>query len=145
MEKFKISLFEKEYNKNFPDYYSLTVSECSALKALITKRFEIDTQNIEQSLFSKLSFYEHSNALEHFSLHDVLNRHDILPLNDVYINWSQFEKIDSISTQDLAQYFDDIWFPSAEDIDIFDKSLGWLLYIRHDGCIYFYKQPKITG
>lgn len=44
-----------------------------------------------------------------------------------------------MSINELDKYFYDIWFPIADDIDLFDKSLSWILSIRHDGCITYIK------
>jgi len=82
---------------------------------------------------------ENIDAKDGFNLIDTLNSISILPLPKIYINWYQFDDIDLINTSDLNKYFDDIWFPSADDIDLFDESLNWIVSIRHDGNVCFLK------
>lgn len=37
---------------------------------------------------------------------------------------------------DIVKYFSDIWYPSVDDIIIFDDSYKVCMMIRHDGVIY---------
>ena len=55
------------------------------------------------------------------------------PAATVYINWRHFESLDEMAFVALAKYFDDIWYAGADDIDIFDDTLSWVLSVRHDG------------
>ncbi|EKO31739.1 hypothetical protein LEP1GSC179_0008 [Leptospira santarosai str. MOR084] len=34
---------------------------------------------------------------------------------------------------DLINNFDDIWYPSVDDIDIIDMSISWILSVSHFG------------
>lgn len=40
-----------------------------------------------------------------------------------------------MSFVDLANFFDYIWFPSSDDVDIFDASFDWILSIDHAGFV----------
>jgi hypothetical protein len=87
-------------------------------------------------LDQRQSFIESENAdSDSFDLRRVFEKLQIKPLDEVFINWYRFDQMDSISFDDLAKYFDDIWYPSADDIDIVDSSLEWILQIDHDGYI----------
>ncbi|HEV7224714.1 MAG TPA: hypothetical protein VGN42_18530 [Pirellulales bacterium] len=82
------------------------------------------------------------NALdEGFDLSRVFEALDIWPDDSVYINWHRFNanEIDAITVADLTLYFDDIWYPSSDDIDIFDDTLCWVLVVSHEGMIGFIK------
>jgi hypothetical protein len=37
----------------------------------------------------------------------------------------------------VAHYFSDLWYPGADDIDLFDASVSWVVAIRHDGAVSF--------
>lgn len=137
MDEFKISLFEDEYKVSFPCYKSLSDVECQNLLKFISNKYTIPIENIEKELMLKQHFYETSNALDNFSLIDALAKLQIKPLKNVFVNWDDFKSIDVFNLDDLNKYFFDIWFPSSDDIDIFDESLNWILSIRHDGCINF--------
>ena len=33
----------------------------------------------------------------------------------------------------VSKYFSDIWYPSTDDIDVFDSSVSWILSVNHEG------------
>ena len=48
---------------------------------------------------------------------------DIEPAELVYLvwaNWQGFDTVDTIYFKSLSDYFDDIWYPAADDIFIID-------------------------
>lgn len=139
MEDFKIELFKQEYKINFPNFVHLTENECLLLITQISKKYDLEINNLIQSISLRQSNLENIDAKDGFNLIDTLNSISILPLPKIYINWYQFDDIDLINTSDLNKYFDDIWFPSADDIDLFDESLNWIVSIRHDGNVCFLK------
>jgi len=57
----------------------------------------------------------------------------------VLVNWDRFETVESIAATQLADYFDYIWYPSVDDIEIMDESLKWVLRVDHSGCWSFMK------
>jgi hypothetical protein len=135
MDNFKISLFESEYKSRFPEHKTLSVVECRSVLQNIVERYNLSSSDVENELVSRQHFYDKVNAMEDFNLLDVLSDLGIKALADSYINWLRFEKIDKIATNDLDKYFNDIWFPSSDDIDLFDDTFSWILSIRHDGCV----------
>lgn len=137
MEDFKIKIFRNEYNFDFPLYKSLSEGESSALIKNIAEKYNVTETDIEKELALKQSFYEDSNALEEFELTNMLFKIGVKPRSHILVNWYQFKKVDEYNIDDFDKYFYDIWFPIADDIDIFDESLNWILSIRHDGCISF--------
>ncbi|TDQ12029.1 hypothetical protein [Pedobacter metabolipauper] len=139
MDDFKISLFESEYKKPFPVYRILDDASCRQLVNQLSSKYNLNVLNIDEELMLKQSLYADSNATEDFRLIRVLNSIGINPLSEVFINWYRFKRIDRFDLKDLDKYFDDIWFPVSDDIDLFDASLDWILSIRHDGCITFCK------
>lgn len=93
-------------------------------------------------LAAKQSFYNESDSLENFKLIDNLKKIGITPMKEVFINWYRFERIDVFNAVDLDKFFYNIWFPSSDDIDIFDESLNWIVSIRHDGIISYIIENK---
>jgi len=51
------------------------------------------------------------------------------------LNWYRFDKIDELRFVDLCEKFEDIWYPSSDDLDIFDRNMNWLISIEHSGSI----------
>lgn len=52
-----------------------------------------------------------------------------------YVNFYRFDHICEFPTTQLATYFDDIWYPASDDIEIFDDSLAWMIAVDHGGYI----------
>ena len=136
MDSFKIELLEKE-GKEFPFFLHLTdEDDLFNIQQILLENFnylsidelmeKLDTENF-------VSDFNASNEAE-FSLFELFKYLDIAPVN-VFINWDKFENIDEISFNDLDEYFYDLWFHSADNIDIFDETYRWLVSIRHDGVI----------
>ena len=49
----------------------------------------------------------------------------------VYIDWGRFNDIDEMNADDFNSVFHDLWYPSSDDIEVFDKTLSWVLLVRH--------------
>ncbi len=144
MEKFKIELYEKENNKDFPQYESLSESECQSIQDNIRKKLFISNNANLLDVVKQLSRMQKHipdvNAKdENFALSEILLRLGIETKKSIYLNWYRFDEIDQFNLNDLVQNFDDIWFSGTDDIDLFDESLNWVLSIRHDGCLSLLK------
>ena len=105
----------------------------------MSDKYNLEKSNIVKELASKQSFYYKANGEDNFKLINTLNDLNIKSLKRVFINWYKFDKIDELFIDDLDRYFGDIWFPSADDIDLFDDTLNWIFSMRHDGAISFIK------
>ena len=35
----------------------------------------------------------------------------------------------------VVRWFDDLWYPAADDLEIFDASCSWLVSVAHDGAV----------
>ena len=139
MDEFKISLFESEHAFRFPQYQSLGKIEGQKLMNNIAEKYNINLTNFEAELAMKQSFCEEFNGEEDFKLKHCLTSLGIKLSNSLCINWYKFERVDVLTVDDLDKYFYDLWFPSADDIDLFDHTLNWIVSIRHDGCVSWIK------
>ena len=141
MEAFKIALFEQEHAGPFPLYRSLLPADGRALQARLASQFGLTASNkateFERALALRQTYYQQANAEQDFALLPTLTDLGIVPLPEIFINWARFEEVDAFQTTDVARYFDDLWYPVADDIDLFDASLNWLVSIRHDGSVSF--------
>ena len=141
MESFKIEHFKK-YNptKDFPTFNTLTPVEAqeiyTRLSAEIGKIIPRDHLiKIINNLSTSVKDVNTNN--DEFLLESVFSRLNIQPNEKIYINWYQFDDIDEMRFDDLNKYFDDIWYPSSDDIDIFDSTFSWFLCISHDGNVKY--------
>lgn len=64
---------------------------------------------------------------------------DIELSSQVLIDWSSQSNIDRLKWDDFTERFHDIWYPSSEDIDVFDESLSWIMSVSHDGVLCLVK------
>jgi hypothetical protein len=70
-----------------------------------------------------------------FSLEQFLEEQGIVPQEVVYLNY--FERtIDQMHLCDLAKYFDSFYWVGPDDLQIFDDSFCWAMFIDHHGRIH---------
>lgn len=140
MESFKIDLFKSEYKTDFPHFITLPKEECLILVDGLLKKYELmNIDSLIKLLYSDKELQLRNNACEEFKLIETLNSLNVNPLSNVYVNWNRFNDIDILNVADVDIYFFDLWYPSSDDIDIFDESFDWIISIRHDGCVSFLK------
>ena len=54
---------------------------------------------------------------------------------NVYICWGELEDIDQMRAADFRSKLELLWYPSAEDIEIFDEDMKWVILMSHYGTI----------
>ena len=141
MENFKIDNFVRE-NPGclFPDVLTLTQDEALSLKSKLIELLRldptVDSLKLINFLLGKSSAITNINAEEDdFNFLEVMRLAGINPKQSVLVNWDRMETIDRIQFDDFCKYFSDIWYPSSDDIEIFDDSLTWMVFIEHSGDI----------
>lgn len=145
MESFKIENFKREYmRESFPLYRSLNAQELNNLQRKLFKKTSLNNSNN----LNELVYYIQSNGTlinkydaseDDFVLIDLISAKDIICKEKIFINWYQFDDVDEMKIINLSKYFDDIWYQGSDDIELFDKTLTWIISVRHDGIIYFQK------
>lgn len=152
MENYKIKNFEKENpTKEFPDFNTLPGDKAQEIFSELSERIEKNAPpdhlvKIINQLGAAVKDVKANN--DGFDLARVLSELNIRPNENVYINWYRFDNIDEMHFVDLNSYFDEIWYPGSDDIDIFDSTLSWLLSISHDGNIKYLilkKDPRFKS
>lgn len=142
METFKIENFERTYpGKRFPQYETIDRKEVLEFRRRFVAQAGFDP-NLEgvplcKSLLNSAQPVEGVCAEDdNFSLASVFESLGLTPKNLVYINWDTWETIDRMSSADLVEFFDDIWYPGPDDIDIFDNTAAWMLTVDHHGYLH---------
>lgn len=141
MESFKIELFEKENpSRKFPSFSSLDAEGTARVRQCFSQKLNVDEGIDGKALFALLS--EQVEAVkgfnantDSFNIEEVFRHLDIVPNEIISINWQHYDDIDTMSYKDLSTYFEYIWFPGPDDIDVFDDTCGWILSINHEGYI----------
>ena len=140
MDQIKLENFRKEHGFEMPIIRSLSPDECLKIKENLLHKFSLNDSEIDEFFkidkFSKLDGF---NADEvNFDLKTAFNELGIATPNEICINFNKFENIDILHFDDLSKFFSDIWYPSLDDIEIFDINLSFIISVRHYGAIYYF-------
>ena len=143
MENFKLENFKLDHpeERTFDVNVSkdITVRE---VQARLCKKFSQETIGIDLvKVIREKSLYI-GDVSE--SVSKIFNQEGIKQPETIFLNWYRFDAFDEMLFSDFIKCFDYIWYPSADDLDIFDQSLSWILSIDHDGSIFLWKEPKLT-
>lgn len=138
MDQIKLENFRKEHGFKMPIIRSLLPNECLKIRENLLHKFSL--QNIDEFFkIDKFSRLDGFNADEvNFDLKVVFNKLDIATPNEICINFNKFESIDILRFDDLFKFFSDIWYPSLDDIEMFDINLSFIISVRHYGAIYHF-------
>ncbi len=146
MDKFKIENFTKDKPEgSFPECRSLSREEAFVLRRALGRKMNIpesaSTLNFTKEIRKKCCVINGVNSKdERFKLQRFLREIRVNPLTVIYINWYRYDDIDEIRVDDLADHFLDIWYPSSDDIEIFDATFSWIVGVSHDGVIEVWKE-----
>ena len=142
MDQIKLENFHKEYGFEMPIIRSLSNDECLKIRENLLHKFSLDDID-EFFKIDKFSRFDGFNAdEENFDLKAVFGKLNIATPNEICINFNKFESIDILHFDDLSKFFSDIWYPSLDDIEIFDINLNWIISVRHYGDIYYFLTKK---
>ena len=137
MEDWKIEHFKRDHQTvSFPWYRSLSTSESLNIRRTLAHRLGTLYSGDDLALVKRVDdlgrIVQGVNAEDPgFSMARVLTSLGITPPQQIIINWFRYDKLDEMFSEDLDRYFEYIWYPAAEDIDILDGSVSWILSISH--------------
>lgn len=140
MQGIKLQYFPMRHEgKQFPTYKTLNLGDNLSLYRRIVDKFNFGKDILPFDLVDRVNkqaqFHPGVNVKNNgFDLAKFLEEQQIIPQENVYLNWGAFDNIDSMSSKDLSGNFKDIWF-SGEDLTLFDDSLNWMVLIDHHGSI----------
>ena len=138
MDQIKLENFRKEHGFEMPIIRSLSPNECLKIRENLLHKFSLDDidEFFKIDKFSKLDDF---NADEvNFNFKAAFRKLDIATPNEICINFNKFESIDILRFDNLSKFFSDIWYPSLDDIEIFDINLSFIVSVRHYGAIYYF-------
>ena len=138
MDQIKLENFRKEHGFEIPIVRSLSNDECLKIRESLLHKFSLDDidEFFKIDKFSKLDGFNADE--ENFDLKTAFNELGITTPNEICINFNKFESIDILRFDDLSKFFSDIWYPSLDDIEIFDINLSFIFSVRHYGAIYHF-------
>ncbi|WP_149720163.1 heat-shock protein, partial [Campylobacter concisus] len=135
MDQIKLENFRKEYGFEMPIVRSLSAGECLKIRENLLHKFSLDDidEFFKIDKFNRLDGFNANE--ENFDLKTAFSELGIAMPNEICINFNKFESIDILRFDDLSKFFSDIWYPSLDDIEIFDINLNWIISVRHYGGI----------
>ena len=138
MDQIKLENFRKEHGFEIPIVRSLLPGECIKIRENLLHKFSLNDIDdfFKIDKFSKLDGFNADE--ENFDLKAVFSELNIATPNEICINFNKFESIDILHFDDLSKFFSDIWYPSLDDIEIFDINLSFIVSVRHYGAIYYF-------
>lgn len=145
MHEVKIANFQKEHpGREFPPYRALRAEEAIHVRMRIAALVGVPPDSDPLSLTERLAgamseWTEHNAEDKGFELRAVCESLRVQPLQHVYINWGRFDDVNSMEYRDLVDYFDFIWYPGPDEIEVFDSTFAWVVSVDHDGHIRFLK------
>lgn len=146
MESFKIELFNKDKpNEQFPDFRHLSKDEELVLQEKLFTRFRFDADRDLKDLVDAIRLIARPIGkvdCERFDLLQTIKAQNIDCEDKIFVNWYQFDDVDEFRVSDLSRCFFDIWYPSSDDIEIFDSTCSWQLSVRHDGVVSLSMPPR---
>lgn len=141
MDKLKIDHFAREHPaEGFPGFRSLTPDDAALIRENVARALMLpltsDGASLLRALGDQQTVLDEPNAeAVGFNLKACLRSLGIHARDSVFINWYRFDDIDEMKVDDLSRYFANIWYPSSDDIEIFDGKYDWILSVRHDGVL----------
>lgn len=141
MEAFKLVNFKHEHNTNMPIVRSIEGSECEAVCRSLFRNWHVNTlEEFFKKEEQEFVLLDDINAEDDdLDWNKVFNRIGIPVPNEVFINFERFNNIDVFLFKDFCKYFDDIWYPAADDIEVFDTSFNWIVSVKHYGAVHYAK------
>ena len=138
MDQIKLENFRKEYGFDMPIVRSLSAGECLKIRENLLHKFSLDDidEFFKIDKFSKLDGFNADEA--NFDIKAIFSKLGIATPNEICINFNKFENIDILRFDDFCKFFSDIWYPSLDDIEIFDINLSFIFSVRHYGAIYHF-------
>ena len=123
------------------DFQSIIHKQCFVNKFFFDFQVDNDLKLVNEIRRNEIYINNFdANNEQDFNIKKIFQHLDKDVTFKVYINWFRFDNIDQMKFNDFSTYFYDIWFPSVDDIDLFDESYSWIVSIRHDGMIYVWNQ-----
>jgi hypothetical protein len=149
MQAFKIDNFLRDHPGALPPRFeTLTDSEASELsQTLLLKTGRPTAQPADVIRW----FAERATPLgdidlekNQIALLELVERAEIMPGPALYVQWGLLRDIDRFQSDDLSAYFYDVWYPSADDIEVFDDTLAWMMFIRHYGGVEIWRSTQVN-
>lgn len=147
MKLFKIENYERVHGKGtFMHFRALPQDEVSLIAGTISRQLGLpaNSSGIElvTAIRDKSTPVEGVSASQAgFNLGALFTKLQLDPPPKIYLNWYRFDRLDEIALVDAVKYFGDYWYPAADDLDLIDSAMRWILSVDHDGRVDVLRLP----
>jgi hypothetical protein len=146
MQPHKIDNFKaNQPGQSFPRFDSLDATNADRLKEEWASRLNLDPKTDALHLLNQIRkssrLLEDDATTDGFNLARTLEREGIQKDIEVFLNWDRFRNVDRMRLSDLSSNWAYIWYPSSDDLEVFDDS--WMLSIHHSGQISLWNRSRL--
>jgi uncharacterized protein (DUF927 family) len=143
MDNIKLELWEGK----IPEIINLNKNSIVALKEKLCNSFSKKNDIICNKFYENIYIFEkvvgHIDNIDLFKIFQ--NCDNSLTIDDfIYLDWGNLEEIVQVNLNDFIVNIDNFWYPSSDDLSIFNQNCNWILNIHHYGAIGCV-QPKKQG
>lgn len=143
MDEWRVELFERECGRgSFPTYRGLMEDEAAGVRVRVREALGVEGLPTDVELWRAVEqeseVVEGVNAEDDgFDLRKVLENLGLETRGEVLVNWGGWSEFDVMRMEEVVKYFSDLWFPSSDDLSVFDVDLSWVLSVSHHGVVSF--------
>jgi hypothetical protein len=126
-----------------PGFRTLDAAACAAALLGLARAFSLPEETtaieFECALRDGGAWLDTPNPADAaFRLDAFLADAGFRPAPLVLVNWGRFDDVDEMNLRELGDALHDLWMPPADDIDIFDHSLQWIVNVSYIGklCVW---------
>lgn len=141
MDTVKLEDFVRDHpGEAFPEYRTLSEQDAAKIRRVIASKLGLAPNVTPLELVCEVA--DKGITVPRINAEDrtpdfraPLYEAGVIPKDEVLINWYRFDRIDEMTLNDFSRYFGDLWYPAADNIDLFDQSLIWILSIDYSGTV----------
>ena len=141
MEQWRLQRLTEKQNIDPAEVRELPESDVQALRSRLCGclglKPSVDGLTLVKELQRRRRAIDECNAqVDGFDLLTCFARAGVMPAEHVYLNWYRFDRVDEVGFDLFRRCLDDFYYPAADDLDILDSHLTWVVSIDHDGCLW---------
>lgn len=135
---YKVEVFQVDFpGRPFPWYRLLDEQECANLRAGLERRIgnvrEVQPRQLLWDLWQRATSLDGDPSDEAaFDPRVLMESLGLVPGQRVYLDWSPFTEVYEMRFNDFVEFFHSLYFPSADDLTVFDDTLSWILWFLSD-------------
>lgn len=121
----------------FPKYKEVEFDLAVNIRERVATHLGLPVDSSGLAVISKLAERyaecEVGKQTESIGMINMMRDNDVAPKSKIYINWYRFDDITEMEFNDLIQFFEYIWYPQVDIIDVFDGTMSWFIQVSESG------------